>query len=518
MGADDQTDYGPTWYSGVTPLPAPRTPLNYDLDVDVCVVGGGLAGVTVAREVARRGWSVAVVEARRIAWAASGRNSGFVLPGFSAQLEKIVERIGLSATKALWELSQAGVQYVRNAIAETGVAGLIEGKGWLEVFKKPDPDRALARVRLLEQEMGIAVEGWPLERVRDVLKTSHYFQAIYFPDAFHMNPLAYALGLADIAERAGARIFENTPALVIDPAGVRKRIETPNGRVRAGNVVLAGNIHLGAIAQQHADTLIPITAFTGVTQSFGGRLAKAITFHGAISDSRRADFRHRIVGSDRLLWTDSASVWAYNLKWTRQRLERALRATYPQLGPVQFEYFWPAEMGFAVHRMPQIGEIQPGVWLVSAFGGQGLNTSAIAGELIARALAEGDDTWRRFLPFELVWAGGRVGRSVVRATAWWRCQSEALASLAARRREIMRRKRQEEKVGRAKTTTRPADREVAGVKRAPQGSFAVGEYDRPIGAPEATPAVALESAGAKPPLERAVARVARTKRDQRRRS
>src|SRR5215470_17061389 len=130
MGADDQTDYGPTWYSGVTPLPAPRTPLNYDLDVDVCVVGGGLAGVTVAREVARRGWSVAVVEAQRIAWAASGRNSGFVLPGFSAQLEKIVERIGLPATKALWELSQAGVQYVRNAIAETGVVAVMEGRGW----------------------------------------------------------------------------------------------------------------------------------------------------------------------------------------------------------------------------------------------------------------------------------------------------------------------------------------------------------------------------------------------------
>ena len=101
MGADEQSDYGPTWYSGVTPLPAPRTPLNYDLDVDVCVIGAGLAGLTAAREVARRGWSVAVVEARRVAWNASGRNSGLVSPGYSAQIEKIVERIGLPAAKAL---------------------------------------------------------------------------------------------------------------------------------------------------------------------------------------------------------------------------------------------------------------------------------------------------------------------------------------------------------------------------------------------------------------------------------
>ena len=503
MRADDQSDYGPTWYSGVTPLPLPRTPLNYDLDVDVCVIGGGLAGLTVAREVARRGWSVAVVEARRIAWNASGRNSGFVLPGFSAQIEKVVERIGLPATKALWELSQSGVQYMRDAITEIGAVEITEGKGWLDVFKKPDTDRVLARVRLLEQEIGIAVEGWPKERVRDALKTSHYFGAIHFPYAVQINPLAYALGLADAAERAGARIFENTRATGVDPAGVRKRIETQNGRVRAGHVVLAGNIHLGAVAPHLADTLIPITAFTGVTQSLGERLEGAIRFHGAVSDSRHANYHYRIVGRDRLLWTGSAVVRPH-AKWIQRWLERALRATYPQLGPVQFEYFWPAETGIAVHRMPQIGEVQPGVWLASAFGGQGLNTSAMAGNLIARAIVEGDDTWRRFLPFELVWAGGRIGRTVARATAWWWHQSEAAVALAVRQREELQHKRQErKKAGIAKTVPRPDYRPVAALKRALKGSFAAGEHDRPIGAPEAVPAAGLDTVSRPPPSERA---------------
>src|SRR5262249_54806200 len=152
-------------------------------------------------------------EARRIAWNASGRNSGFVLPGYSAQIEKIIERIGLPATKALWELSEAGVQYVRDTIGEIGVGGILEGKGWLDVFKTPDAGRALNRALLLEQEMGIAIERWPKERVRDTLRTNHYFEAIYFPHAFQINPLAYALGLAGAAERAGVRIFENTQAV-----------------------------------------------------------------------------------------------------------------------------------------------------------------------------------------------------------------------------------------------------------------------------------------------------------------
>src|SRR5260370_29446083 len=141
MGADEHSDYGPAWYSGIAPLSPARTLLSYDLDVDVCVIGGGLAGLTAAREVARRGWSVAVVEARRVAWNASGRNSGLVSPGYSAQIEKIVERIGLPAAKALWELSEAGVQYVHDTIGEVGGPGVVKGKDSLDVFMEPDDGR-----------------------------------------------------------------------------------------------------------------------------------------------------------------------------------------------------------------------------------------------------------------------------------------------------------------------------------------------------------------------------------------
>src|ERR1700739_93227 len=118
MSETDTTAYGQSWYAA-TVVDAPRRPaLHVDLDVDVCIIGGGLAGLTAARELARHGWSVAILEARRIAWNASGRNSGVVRPGFAAPVEKIVERIGAPATRSLWDLSQSGVQYIRDAIAE----------------------------------------------------------------------------------------------------------------------------------------------------------------------------------------------------------------------------------------------------------------------------------------------------------------------------------------------------------------------------------------------------------------
>src|SRR5713226_7473785 len=198
----ERASYGSSWYAE-TMVPAPeRGRLAFDLDVDVCVVGGGLAGLTTAYELARRGWSVALLESRRIAWNASGRNDGFVLPGFAESMDKVVSRVGLSHAKALWALSEMGLKYVGTAIAEGRMPGVAPVGGWLKVSKVDNGDEILADVQLYGQELGAEVEGWPTERVREVLKSNHYFHAMHLPRAFHIHPLNYALGLAEAAEAA----------------------------------------------------------------------------------------------------------------------------------------------------------------------------------------------------------------------------------------------------------------------------------------------------------------------------
>ena len=439
MTVRDTADYGPSWYAATMVAPPERPRLSLDLDVDVCVVGGGLAGLTVAREVARRGWSVAVLEAKRVAWNASGRNCGFVLPGFAQDIERMVERVGLEHAKALWALSEAGVDYVREAIRESGMPGVDPIEGWLNVSKVDNGDAFLAQVALLGQEFGIDVEGWPAERVRAVLRCEHYFHAIHFPKAFHMHALNYALGLAAAAEAAGARIFEDTPALAIDPAGVRKRVTTPSARVRAAHIVLAGNTHLGALSSRVAGTVVPISTYVAVTAKLGNRLADAVSYRGAVSDTRFADNHYRVVDGNRLMWAGGLSAWSVNPKSFANRFQQQIHHLYPQLGKVAFEYVWSGTMGFAVHRMPQIGEVSPGLWLASAFGGHGINTTAMAGDLIARAVIDGDDRWKLFLPYALVWGGGTLGRATIQVAYWSRRRREVWAEELAQRRDIRRR-------------------------------------------------------------------------------
>jgi gamma-glutamylputrescine oxidase len=443
--ADSQLAYGASWYAATIADAPQRPPLAVDLDIDVCVIGGGLAGLTTARELARSGWSVVVIDAGRIAASASGRNTGFVLPGFAASPDSIIGRVGFESAKDLWALSQSGVDYVRDAIRDKAMTGIDAQDGWLYVSKTDNGDEVTHHAALLG-EFGAEIEGWPTDKVRAVLRSERYFHAIHYPRAIHIHPLNYALGLAAAAERFGVRIFEHTPALSIDPTGVRKRIVTPGARLRANHVVLCGNTQIGSLMPAIAATLIPVTTYVVTTAPLGSDLAEAVGYRGAISDSDLADNHYRIVGGDRLMWSGRATTWERNPRRYIRTLTADIKKTYPQLGTVAVDHAWSGTMGNSIHRMPQIGELGPGVWLASGFGGHGLNTTAMAGNLIARAIVDGDQTWRRFTPFELVWAGGALGRTVTQMNYWVRRLRAATAEARARAAETARQRTRDAEV------------------------------------------------------------------------
>lgn len=451
------SSYEPTWYVATMAAAQERPRLVYDLDVDVCVIGGGLAGLTVAREVARRGWSVAVLEAQRLAWSASGRNAGVVAPGFAERPARIAERVGLDRAKELWALSQGGVEYVRAAIRDIRMPGVEAVRGLLRVQRVDDAAKASADAGLLRQ-FGTDAEAWPAGRVRESLKSRAYFQAVHVPSAFHIHPLNYALGLAAEAERLGAQIFENTPALAVDPAGVRKRIDVPGARVRAGHVVLAGSAHLSPLFPVVANSVMPIATYVAVTGPLGERLADALTYAGGVADTRRSGDYYRIIDGDRLLWGGRISARLSSSRRRGRLLQGDIRKVYPQLGQVEIAHAWAGVMGYALHKMPQIGEVAPGLWVASAFGGHGLNTTAMAGDLIARAMIEGDDRWRLFAPYDLVGTGGMAGRVAAQFVFWSMRLRDAIEETLARRRER----------GKAPQAIAPAAAEIGGPS--PEGS------------------------------------------------
>jgi glycine/D-amino acid oxidase-like deaminating enzyme len=414
-----------------------RPRLTFDLDVDICVIGAGLAGLTVAREAARMGATVAVLEGRNVGWNASGHSLGAVMPGFGFPAADLIDRVGIADARELWSLAQQGADYVRATVTLDAGPGATLTNGALEVSNVDVGDALIHRLQTLGDEFGTEVEGWQVDRVRDVVKTNRYFHAIHYPRAFQIDGRQYVHDLAALAERAGARIFEETPVVGIDPSGVRKRVVTPSARLRCSDIVMAGNVHIGAPAQRLAATLLPTWRYMGMTEPLGDRLAEAITFQGSVADTDDID-QFRVVGGDRLLWSSPETTWQANPRRFAKAIERRIATVFPKLGPVKIEDVWSGVFGQTVHGMPQIGQLRQGLWVVSGFGRQGLNTTAMGGQLIARSIVQGDDRWRLFAPFELVWAGGSVGRVAGHAFGLWLRGQSGAAGWVARYRERAR--------------------------------------------------------------------------------
>src|SRR3984957_18978821 len=347
-----------------------RSRLSFDLDVDICVVGAGLAGLTVALEAARLGASVAVLEGRHVGWNASGHQLGTVMPGFGLPIGELIARIGLEDARELWSLSRQGADYVRANAMDPSFPDIALSEGALEVSNVDAGETLISRLQTLSEDFETEVEGWQVDRVRDELKTDRYFHGVYYPKAFQVDGRKYVHGLAALARRAGARIFEDTPVVSIDPSGIRKRIVTPSARLRASHIVLAGNVHLGAPLRRLSDTLLPVWRYAGITEPLGERLNEVIAFKGSVTDTDGID-HFRIVDVDRLMWSSPETTWAARPQRFVRPIQRRIGTIFPRLGKVAIAEVWGGATGQTVHGMPQIGQLRRGLWVTTGFGRQG---------------------------------------------------------------------------------------------------------------------------------------------------
>ena len=391
----------PSLWAATAPAAAPTPPLDGDVEADVCVIGGGYAGLSTALHLAEKGTSVVVLEAQEPGWGGSGRNGGQVIPGIKYDPGDIRAKFGPEAGEALVRFVGGTADLVFDLIAKHGMDVPFSRKGWIQGAHTPDMIDTVKRRAEDWRKQGVAARVLDKAEMLEALGTGQYLGGWLDPRGGGIQPLAYARGLARAALKAGARIHGQSRVASITKAGSAFEVRTERGAtVRAGKVVMATGGYTGDLVPKLRQTIIAPNSFIVATKPLGDNLAASLMPGGQVSsDTRqlllyfRKDHTGRFLMGGRGPFREpkSDADWAH--------LERVVAKMFPQLEGTPFEYRWCGRVALTRDFFPHFHEPEPGFLIDIGCMGRGVGLQSAVGKAMASWCASGD---RRDLPFPVV--------------------------------------------------------------------------------------------------------------------
>ena len=381
--------YTETYYTASTALPEPFPALAGTVTADVCVVGGGIAGCSAALELAQRGYRVALLEAQRVGWGASGRGGGQAIHGLAIDQEKLESLVGATDARRLWDISLAGLALLRQRIRQHRIdCDWVDGQ--LYAALKARHWLALQRWHAeLAGPYGYrSTRLMGPEELRSVLASTRYLGGLYDSNGGHLHPLRYTLGLATAAAHAGASIHEASRATAYRVSARGLTVSCPGGEVHCRSLLLAGNAWLGSVAPALSRTLLSISSSMVATEPLGERRARElIANNAAVCDTNWVLDYFRRTRDDRLLFGGRVSYSGIDVRAIAPATQRRLLRVFPQLAGTRIDYAWGCRLDITANRAPHFGRLAPDVYFLQGFSGHGLALAGIAGALVAEAIA-----------------------------------------------------------------------------------------------------------------------------------
>ncbi|MDJ0926684.1 MAG: FAD-binding oxidoreductase [Gammaproteobacteria bacterium] len=360
--------------------------LRGEQSADICVVGAGFTGIATALTLAERGYSVAVVEANRVGWGASGRNGGQMIGGISGE-QKIQQRYGEAATNTLWDMHWRGNDIIRERVDKYGIDCDLKS-GYIEVAVKRRHMVDLReqyheyRARELPDEYRLLSR----EETRATVGTDAYVGGMINMRNGHLHPLNLCIGEARAAAALGVEIFEQSPVKDIRH-GDKPRVLTAAGEVAADAVVIAGNAY-HALERRHLSGLIfPAGSYIIATEPLSPEVAQSINpLNLAVSDLNNVLDYYRLSADGRLLFGGRCNYSGREPRSIKATILPRMLKIYPQLKDVRIDYEWGGKIGIVITRIPLLGRIHGNVYYCQGYSGHGVSASHVAGEIMADAV------------------------------------------------------------------------------------------------------------------------------------
>ena len=391
--SDQKQEHTNSYYAATVNEVTDYPVLEGSKSVDVCVVGAGFTGVATALTLAERGFSVALVEANRVGWGASGRNGGQVINGMGG-LEKIRKKHGDGIADLLWDMKWRGNDIIHERVEKYAIDCDLK-PGFLEVATKPKQVAYLEEYaeERLRHNFPYPYEIWDRQKTCELLGTEAFHGGFVCYRDGHVHPLNLCIGEARAAHDLGVQIFEQSPVIDIEH-GARPTVKTAAGEIQADSVVLAGNAYSQFEPRHLSNLVFPAGSYIIGTEPLSEDVVKQINPRDvAVCDVNEVVDYYRLSADKRLLYggacnysgRDPASIKSYILP-------RMLKV-YPQLKDVRIDFEWGGKIGIVLNRVPALGRINNNVYYCQGYSGHGVCPTHVMGEVMADAVA---GTMQRF--------------------------------------------------------------------------------------------------------------------------
>ena len=363
--------------------------------VDVAVIGAGFTGLSAARTLAKKGASVAVLEAETIGWGASSRNGGMVLSGMKLGVNKLISMYGRERTQRMYAASLASIDCVEQIVREENIACDFSRCGHLEVAcKQAHFDDYARQVEVIRREFNHELKIVPRGELRSEIGSDSYYGGMVDESSVGVNPARYVAGLGAAAIRAGACVFEQTRVQKIERASQTAvagwKVTTPRGALWAKNVFVGTSGYTGVATPALQKKIIPIGSYIIATEVLPDALARQLSPRNRmIYDSKNYIYYYRLTPDNRMLFGGRAAFFPEtgdSIRKSAEILQRGMIEVYPQLRDTKVEFVWGGTLDFAFDIMPHAGQID-GIHYALGYAGHGVAMATYQGHLMALEMA-----------------------------------------------------------------------------------------------------------------------------------